>query len=120
MRLLLDAHISGPRVGNPLRDLGHDVKAANEDRSLDKWGDNELLALAASEDRIFVTFNARDFARIVREWAEAGRSHSGCAIFVGIDHGQFGLIIRRLQSELSTRPEPERWRNYTSFVSRSS
>lgn len=119
MRLLLDSHISASRVGAPLRDFGHDVKAVNEDRSLDKWGDNEILALAASEDRILVTFNARDFARIAREWAEASRGHSGCAIIVGIDHSQFGLVIRRLHSVLSARPEPKNWRNYTCFVSRS-
>lgn len=106
-------------MGTALRNLGHDVKAIDQDRDLEKWGDDQILALAASEDRILVTFDISDFARITREWAEAGRSHSGCAIFAGIDQNQFGLIIRRLQSELSARPDPHSWRNYTCFVSRS-
>lgn len=120
MRLLLDAHISGPRLAAALRDAGHDVRAADEERQLDGWTDERLLGLAAEEGRVFVTFDVKDFPVIVRRWMEAGRPHAGCAIVVGIDHGEFGTILRVLERELASRPEQGSWRDYTCFVARGS
>lgn len=118
MRLLLDAHMSGPRLAEALRGAGHDVRAADEERQLDGWTDERLLALAAEEDRIIVTFDVKDFPTIVRRWMEAGRSHAGCAILVGIDHGEFGAILRAIERELVARPDRASWRDYTCFVAR--
>jgi len=118
MRLLLDAHISGPRLAAALRKDGHDVRAADEERELDAWPDERLLGLAAEESRILVTFDVKDFPSIVRRWAEAGRTHSGCAIVVGIDHSEFGTILRAVERELAGRPEQDAWRDYTCFVAR--
>ncbi|MGH9243862.1 MAG: DUF5615 family PIN-like protein [Acidimicrobiales bacterium] len=119
MRLFLDAHVSGRRVARALRAEGHDVRAADEERELDGMTDDDLLALAAGEQRILVTFNVADFPRIIRRWAEEGRTQWGCAIVVGIDHSQFGTIIRVIQRALAARPRPKEWRDYTSFVARS-
>jgi Domain of unknown function (DUF5615) len=118
MRLFLDAHVSARRIATALRNDGHDVRAADEERTLDGWEDERLLALAAEERRIMVTFNARDFARIAQEWAGEGRRHAGCAILVGIDHSEFGVILARLAEELAARPEPVAWEDYTAFVGR--
>ncbi|MGH9000827.1 MAG: DUF5615 family PIN-like protein [Acidimicrobiia bacterium] len=118
MRLLLDAHVSGRRVARALRKQGHDVRADDEERELDGMPDEDLLALATAERRILVTFNVADFPRIVRRWAEEGRAHRGCAIVVGIDHSQFGIIIRVLQRTLADRPDPAQWNDYTCFVAR--
>lgn len=118
MRLFLDAHVSGPKIATALREIGHGVRAADEERALDGVDDSELLTLAASENRILITFNVRDFPGIARDWAEAGRQHAGCAIFVGIDHSEYGLIIRRLEEILASRPAPDDWRDYTCFVAR--
>ncbi len=118
MRLFLDAHVSARRIATSLRDTGHDVRAADEERALDGWEDERLLGLAASEKRIMVTFNARDFARIATEWAGEGRHHAGCAILVGIDHGEFGVILARLADEFTTRPNTRTWRDYTAFIGR--
>jgi predicted nuclease of predicted toxin-antitoxin system len=118
LRLLLDAHVSGPRIAAPLRDAGHDVRSVGEERELDGWGDEELLALASAEDRVMVTFDVKDFPGIARRWAEAGRPHAGLAIVVGIDHGEFGVILRTLEVLLESRPGQESWREYTCFVSR--
>jgi hypothetical protein len=118
MRLFLDAHVSARRIATVLRDGGHDVRAADEERALDGWEDDRLLELAAAEERIMVTFNARDFARIAREWAGERRHHAGCAIFVGIDHGEFGVILARLAEELAARPDPPAWHEYTAFIGR--
>lgn len=118
MRLFLDAHVSGRRVASVLRKEGHDVRAADEERVLDGMTDEDLLALAASEQRILVTFNVADFPRIVQRWAEEGREHCGCAIVVGIDHSEFGTIIRVLQRTLDARPDGDDWHDYTCFVAR--
>jgi hypothetical protein len=33
---------------------------------------------------------------IARRWAEAGQAHAGCAIVVGIDHGELGAILETI------------------------
>lgn len=118
MRLFLDAHISARRVAAPLRDQGHDVRAADEERELDRFTDEELLSVAASEGRIFVTFDVKDFPVIARRWAEAGRAHAGCAIVVGIDHGEFGAILEIIATELTARSNTADWADLTLFMAR--
>jgi hypothetical protein len=118
MRLFLDAHISGPRIAGALRNARHDVRAADEERELDGATDEELLSLAAAEDRIFVTFDVKDFPVIVRRWTEAGRQHAGCAIVVGLGHGEFGAVLEAVGSQLEARPEQLDWTDFTVFVSR--
>lgn len=118
MRLFLDAHISGPRIAEHLRELGHDVRAADEERQLDGLADEELLALASAEERMLITFDVKDFPEIARRWAEGNRTHAGLAIVVGIDHGEFGTILRALGGLLEGRPDQSTWQNITCFVSR--
>jgi hypothetical protein len=118
VRLFLDAHISGRVIAEALRERGHDVRSADEERELDGWDDDRLLELAAHEDRLMVTFNIRDFPRIVGEWAQAGRHHAGCLLIVGVDHSELGKILRLLDGALATRPDQSEWKDYTSWVSR--
>jgi len=118
VRLLLDAHISARRVAAPLREEGHDVRAADEERALDGLADEELLSIAAREGRVLVTFDVKDFPVIARRWAEAGREHSGCAIVVGIDHGEFGTILAAIAAALEARPRQADWTDLTLFIAR--
>lgn len=118
MRLLLDAHVSGPRIAAPLRATGHDVRSVDEERELDGSTDEALLALATGKERALVTFDVKDFPDIARRWAEAGRAHAGLAIVVGIDHGEFGAIVRTLERLFEQRPEIGEWADYTCYVSR--
>jgi nucleoside-diphosphate-sugar epimerase len=118
VRLFLDAHVSGQRIAERLRAAGHDVRAADEERSLDGRSDHDLLALAASEGRIMVTFDVRDFPRLARQWAEADMHHAGCAIVVGIDHSEFSTIISVLDAAFIATPGQENWQDYTCFVAR--
>jgi predicted nuclease of predicted toxin-antitoxin system len=118
VRLFLDAHISAPRIARALREAGHDVRAADEERELDGLTDEELLSIAAAEERILVTFDVKDFPVIARRWAEAGRPHMGCAIVVGIDHGEFGAILETIAAELAARPDTADWTNLTLFLAR--
>lgn len=118
MRVLLDAHVSGRRIGAALRERDHDVLAVDEQRELDGAADEELLELAGVQRRILVTFDVADFPRICREWLETGRTHHGCAVVVGIRHGEFGAIVRTLESTFEQRPSPSEWRDYQAFVGR--
>ncbi len=118
MRLLLDAHISPRRVGRRLREHGNDVRSAAEERALEAMPDEDLLATATADDRILVTFDVDDFPAIVRRWAEGGRAHAGCAIVVGIDHAEFGTILRAVERVLTARPDQAAWRDHTVFVGR--
>jgi NAD(P)-dependent dehydrogenase (short-subunit alcohol dehydrogenase family) len=118
MRLFLDAHVSGRAIARALRERGHDVHAADEERQLDGMEDETLLELAAAEERIMVTFNIRDFARIVGRWAGAGKDLTGCLVIVGIDHGEFGLTLRVIDASLAARPDQKAWRNYSAWGTR--
>jgi nucleoside-diphosphate-sugar epimerase len=118
VQLFLDAHISGRRVASQLRERGHDVRAADEERELDGVTDEELLSIAASEARIFVTFDVKDFPVIVRRWGEAGRAHAGCAIVVGIDHGEFAAIVAAIARTLAAHPRQLDWADLTLFLAR--
>lgn len=109
MRILLDAHVSGRRIGDALRGEGHDVSALDEDAELGALADAEVLALAAAEGRILITFDQRHFAPLLREWAEAGRSHAGCILVYGLDHSEFALILRGIRRLFDGRPRQEKW-----------
>ncbi len=78
-----------------MRDAGHDVRAADEEPELDGLTNEELLTIATAEARIFLAFDVKDFPVIACRWTETGRPHAGCAIIVGIDHGEFGAILER-------------------------
>jgi len=114
----LDAHVSSARIADPLRSRGHDVRAATDGRSIDGLDDDSLLELATSEGRILITFDVKDFPRIVGEWAQAGRRHAGCAVVVGIATNEFSLTVNRLNAALASRPAQEDWNDLLVFVSR--
>lgn len=119
MRLFLDAHISGRRIAQALRARGHDVRAADEERALDGLDDADLLVLAAEDERILITANVRDFLPILREWAEAGRSHAGCILIAGsIRQHQFGTIISGVADVLTAFPEQADWRDRVHWLAR--
>jgi hypothetical protein len=119
MRLLLDEHVSARRIGQCLREAGHDVLAIAEESELIGRDDPDVLALAAHDARILVTFNHRDFAPLLREWAESGRHHAGCIMVFGIDHGEIGLVLRGLDRLLLERPGEAAWRDVTEALTRS-
>jgi hypothetical protein len=110
MRLLLDVHLSGKVVAPALRQRGHDVRAANEERELDRLGDPDLLALAAQEQRILITGNIKDFIPITQSLAKIKRHHAGLILIPHhIHYGQFGRILTGLQGAFAEVPLQEDW-----------
>jgi predicted nuclease of predicted toxin-antitoxin system len=112
MRLLLDAHVSGPKVGRRLTEKGYDVRALDQEPALDGLDDDDVLALAATDQRILVTHNVADFPRILREWGAMERAHAGVILVSGIDHSEFALIARGIERWLQLRPEHAGWSDF--------
>ena len=95
---MLDAHISGSKVGRALEDLGHDVKATER---MERIPDDVLLELAAGEERILVTHNVKDFMQILKQ-RPPERPHSGVILIPrSVPHREFGAIISGIQRTLS-------------------
>jgi predicted nuclease of predicted toxin-antitoxin system len=118
VRLLLDAHVSGPRVGRPLQEKGHNVRALDQEPALEGLDDEEVLALASEDKRILATHNVRDFPDILREWAAAQRSHAGVILVYRIDHREFRLIVRGIQRWLEVYPEADGWTDLAAVLDR--
>lgn len=109
MRVLLDAQLSPDRIGAALAERGHDVRSIASDAALGALSDPDVLEFAATERRVLVTRNSRDFAPHLRLWAEAGRHHSGCILIWTLQHHQFGQIIEGVTALLDARPDPDQW-----------
>jgi Domain of unknown function (DUF5615) len=118
VRLLRDAHVPGPNVGRRLEQNGDDVRALDQEPALEGLDDDEVLALAASEQRILVTHNVADFPRILREWAAAQRAHAGVILVYGIDHSEFALIGRGIERWLRLRPDQADWSDFPAILDR--
>ena len=115
MRVLLDAHVSSRHVGRRLARAGHDVLALDQDETLSRLADEEVLALAVEQERLVITHNVRHFVPIVRSRVEARRSHSGL-ILVTLPHTDYGAILRRLEQAFAARPDQVEWVDRVEFL----
>lgn len=113
MRLLLDANLSPKQIGSALKQRGHDVLSLASDAALSALDDPQVLELAAGENRLLVTRDSRDFAPLLRQWAEADRHHSGCILIWTLGHHEFGAIIEGVDRLLGDHPDPLHWRDLT-------
>jgi hypothetical protein len=119
MRLFLDAHLSGRNIGQPLRAQGHDVRAADAERQLDRAGDESLLRLATDDGRILITHNTKDILRILARWGAAGTAHAGCRLVPhSFRQDQYGVIIAGIAAALAATPEQEGWSNRVEWLAR--
>ena len=110
MRVLLDANLSPRRVGDPLHERGHNVRALAAEPDLEGLDDEPVLELATQDERILVTRNSRDFAPLTRRWSEAGREHAGVILIWSLTHGQFNEIVHGVDDRLGEYPNPQDWR----------
>ena len=110
MRVLLDANLLSRRIGEALRERGHDVRAVAAESDLEGLDDGAVLELATEDARILVTRNSRDFPPLARVWAESGREHAGVILVWSLTHRQFGEIAEGVQAWFEEIPEQERWR----------
>ena len=111
MKLLLDAHLSPTRIGDPLRALGHDVLASVSDVRIARLPDRSLLRLAEEKERILVTCDGVHFDLLAREWASTGREHAGLVIVWSLRNSQFSEIVDGVQALTAARPLAKDWKN---------
>ncbi len=119
MRLWLDEMVPA-EVARRLRDLGHDVEAAQEPQNRWAWAltDPEQLEAASVQGRALVTYNLRDFVPISREWAEEGRSHAGILLIHPhtVPPWDIGGLVRRLDAFLHAHPAQDALRDSVVFL----
>jgi len=113
LRLLLDANVSPRGIAAKLREADHDVLAPAEDVAFEGLPGPQVLEFAASEQRVLITRNSRDFAPLARQWAEAGRSHAGIILIWTLDHSRFAEMVAGIERQLQQRPSQEQWHDLT-------
>jgi len=118
VRLLLDHDVSGPQVGARLAARGHDVRALDQEPRHAGLADDELLRLAAADDRILVTHDVNTFPSLLRDFADRGEAHAGAIVLVAIRSRDFDLIARAVETQLARYPRQEQWRNLAVFATR--
>lgn len=109
MRLLLDHQLSPRRIAAPLREAGHDVLALAAEPAAEGMDDDQVLELAATEGRILVTRNSRDFTPRLRARAEAERPHPGAILIWTLKQHEFAAIVTGIERCLETYPAHEQW-----------
>lgn len=77
MKLLLDAQLSH-LIAEELERRHHDVDAVTSRADIpDNTPDDQVLALAANEDRVVVTNNIKDFVPLAAQRINNGSGHAG-------------------------------------------
>lgn len=99
IRLYLDEDTINRALIKALRSRNIDVLTAKE-ADLIQAPDEHHLEYATSLDRTVFTFNARDFAKLHREYLSTGRHHTGIIISAQLP---IGVVLRRLLKLLHTR-----------------
>ncbi|HZD24589.1 MAG TPA: DUF5615 family PIN-like protein [Acidimicrobiia bacterium] len=118
VRVLLDAYVSGRVIGRELRKRGHDVLSMADSPALEGLAEIKILEMAATEGRILVTFDVKDFAPLLRMWAEEEWSHSGVIFVHGLDHKNFGRFLEMLNRLFEDRPHQQDWTNTSLLLAR--
>jgi uncharacterized protein DUF5615 len=111
LRLHLDEDVD-TSLGTLLVRDGFDVLTTRDaGRAAQRIGDEAQLRFAASEGWAIFTHNTDDYARLAREWAEAGLEHHG--IIVSARHDKMEL---RRRFRLFTARYPRGMANLFDFL----
>lgn len=105
-----------------LRERGLDAEAVDERPPLRGLADEELLVLAAREERALVSENVADFMRLYGEWGSSDRAHAGIVIALS---GRFSrtpagyeALVAALLELASQRPAREGLADAVHFLAR--
>lgn len=118
IRLILDAHVSGPVVGAALTEDGHDVFPVDQHPGMEGLSDEDLLALAMQEGRVLVTANVRHFLPLLTKRSVRGEAHSRCILIPrSVRSEDFGAIISGVKTALEGTSQ-EAWIDRVAWLSR--
>lgn len=116
IRLILDAHISGPVVGEALKEDEHDVFPVDQHPELEGLSDKDLLTLVVKEGRVLVTANVRHFLPLLTEMSVRDESHSGCILLPrSVRSEDFGAIISGMRAALEDTLQ-EDWKDRVEWI----
>jgi hypothetical protein len=97
-------------VAVQLRERGHDVSAIAEHLDLVQLADEQVLAVAAVEERVVVTFDIVDFSVLADRWVSERRMHYGIVnLSSGAfrqDRGLVGSLVMSLDTAASAARLP--------------
>lgn len=113
-RFHLDEDAESHSLVRALRDRGVDVTTTSE-AGLAELSDEAQLSWAATHDRVLVTYNVGDFARLHARWLQAGRGHAGL-VLMAQQRDSVGETMRRLL-RLRAALTAEALRNRCEFLS---
>lgn len=111
VRVLLDAHFAPRRVGQRLAEASHDVLAIADVPAYAGLPDEHVLELAAGEERLLVTRNAKDFDWITRRWASREQRHAGVLLIWTRETDEFGSLVAEILATLEKIGDQEAWAN---------
>lgn len=121
MRLLLD-EMYPAHLARALRERAMDVTGVDERDPLKGLADEELLVIAAREERAIVSENVSDFMRLYGEWAAAGRDHAGVVIALSSRFSRtpagYETLVTALAELCSERSDRDPLRNAVHFLTR--
>ena len=84
------------------------MRALDSEIELEGLSDPEVLELAATEGRVLVTANIRDFEPLLREWASESRLHPGVILIPSsVRNEAFGVLISGVQKTLAGTTQQE-------------
>ena len=112
--LYLDEDVQSDALIEALRARGISVFTTSE-AGMSNRSDDEQLQFATTQDRVLVTCNVADFARLHTENVSAGREHSGI-ILVHQQRRSVGELARRMVRLLVAAPD-QNMRNRLEFIS---
>ena len=101
-----------PAIAEQLRKAGADAVAVSERAELWQSTDAVLLDLAATETRVLVTDNVKDFRILERAWLVQGQLHAGLIYIHSkaypMTRGRMGSIAAALlaRHHANTWPQP--------------
>jgi predicted nuclease of predicted toxin-antitoxin system len=105
--LYTDADVT-PKLARLLRERKFDAVSAHEVGNAESE-DSEQLAYAASQGRVILTYNAKDYAPLLDEYWWAGREHHGIIVSEQLPIGE---LLRRVLRFLNTVTADEMRNNY--------
>jgi len=97
-RLLLDEHV-WVNLATILRNKGFDVIHTIE-VNLNGRSDSDVLTFASKEKRALLTYNAKDFAILAKEWSKLDKEHSGIIISNQLPQGELLRLTEKLLKRL--------------------
>jgi predicted nuclease of predicted toxin-antitoxin system len=114
-RFLLDEHVWGGLV-DVGQALGADILLVQTQLTAGA-DDEDVLAFAASQERILLTSNAQDFAPLVSDWFLTGREHGGVVIVPGqTDRSLLSRALKNILDHYSAESLKNTYRFIQEFV----